>query len=302
MSIPEKYRSLFYSLTAVLFWSTIATAFKLTLNGMNNAQILFYSSLTSFLVLGVIAYNKNKDLISILFYGKNLKRNALLGFINPFFYYLILIKAYDLLEAQEAMIVNYSWPIVFSVFSVIFLKEKLSGKTIVGLISAFLGVAFIATRGDLLSLKFHNPLGGLLALASTLIWASFWIINLRDSRDNHIKLFGAFFFGSLYTTIYILFFDSFKVENPVYILGAVYVGLFEMGITFTLWLKGLSLSTNRANTSTFVFLSPFLSLLFIAFVLGEKLYFSSIAGLALIIGGILFQQFSKKKNQESLNV
>lgn len=302
MSIPEKYRSLFYSLAAVLFWSTIATAFKITLNGMNNAQILFYSSFTSCLALGIISYSKNKDLISILFYGKNLKRNALLGFINPFFYYLILIKAYDLLEAQEAMIVNYSWPIVFSIFSVFFLKEKLSGKTIIGLISAFFGVAFIATRADLLSLEFHNPLGGMLALASTLIWASFWIINLRDSRDNYVKLFGAFFFGTVYTTIYILFFDSFKVENPVYILGAVYVGLFEMGITFTLWLKGLSLSKNRSNTSTLVFLSPFLSLIFIALLLGEKLYISSIIGLALIIGGILFQQFGKKKTQESLNV
>jgi drug/metabolite transporter (DMT)-like permease len=99
-----------------------------------------------------------------------------------------------------------------------------------------------------------------------------------------------------------MFFDSFKVDDSIYIFGAVYIGLFEMGITFVLWLKGLSLSKNRANTSTLVFLSPFLSLIFIAVILGEELYISSLVGLILIICGILIQQLRKKRTQLNTNV
>ena len=38
-----------------------------------------------------------------------------MGLFNPFLYYLVLFKAYDLLEAQEAGTLNYIWPIRFGV-------------------------------------------------------------------------------------------------------------------------------------------------------------------------------------------
>jgi len=302
VSISEKYRSLLYSLSAVLFWSTIATAFKITLAGMNSFQLVFYASLASSIVLGIFAYNKTNNLGKILFSKYNLFKNLLMGFINPFVFYFVLIKAYDLLTAQEAMILNYSWPIVLSIFSVIFLKDKFSSKTILGLITAFVGVIIIATHGDFSSLSFHHLLGTSLALTSTLIWSAFWILNLKDKREDIVKLFGAFFFGTIYTAVYLLFFDSFLIDESIYILGAVYIGLFEMGITFVLWLKGLSLSQNRANTSTLVFLSPFLSLIFIMIILGEQLYLSSISGLFFIIAGIFIQQTGKKKSQLNIKV
>ena len=268
---------------------------------MNSFQLVFYASVTSSIILGIFTFNKNKNLGEVLFSKRNLTKNSLMGLINPFVFYFVLIKAYDLLTAQEAMILNYSWPIVLSIFSVIFLKDKFSALTIAGLVTAFVGVIIIATQGDLSSLTFHHLFGTSLALASTLIWSAFWILNLKDKREDILKLFGAFFFGTIYTACYLLFFDSFFIAEPVYILGAVYVGFFEMGITFVLWLKGLSLSKNRGNTSTLVFLSPFISLIFIAFILGEELFFSSIVGLLLIIAGILIQQMRLRKHRNIHN-
>jgi drug/metabolite transporter (DMT)-like permease len=94
-------------------------------------------------------------------------------------------------------------------------------------------------------------------------------------------------------TIYIIIFDSFIVAKPLALLGAAYIGLFEMGITFILWLKGLELSTNKTKSSTLAYLSPFMSFGFITLVLGEELLLSSVIGLALIISGISIQHFSK---------
>ena len=153
----------------------------------------------------------------------------------------------------------------------------------------------IATRGDILSLHFHNLYGVLLCISSSFIWAGFWIVNLLDKREESIKLFGAFLFGAIYSFIYIFFFDSFDPFEIKFIMGSVYIGLFEMGITFFVWLKALSLSDNKTKTSTIVYLFPVISLFLIAFVLGEKIIISSIVGLALILGGILYQQLEQIK-------
>ncbi len=291
MNIQTK--SNLFAVSAVLFWSTVATAFKLTLDGMNYVQLLFYSSFFSSVILFFFAKREAGVKIKNIFAGRSLIKNAALGLINPFFYYLVLFKAYSLLPAQEAQPLNYTWPIAISIFSVIFLDQKLALKTIAGLILAFFGVAVIATRGDLFSLEFHSILGVLLAAGSSLIWASFWILNLKDERESGIKLFGAFFTGTIFTAVYIFLFDSFKLNDYSFIFGAAYIGLFEMGITFFLWMKALQLSDNKAKTSTLAYLSPFISLVFIALILKETLLFSSIIGLVLIVGGIFIQRIGK---------
>ena len=291
--MKNKSKSLLYTLLAVLFWSSVATAFKLTLQGMNSAQLLFYSSLTSLTVLFVFTRLNSPKMLTQIFSKQQLKKNMLLGLINPFVYYLILFKAYSILPAQVAQPINLTWPLIISILSVIFLKQKISAKTIIGLLISFSGVIVIATRGNILSLHFQNLYGVLLALSSSFIWAAFWILNLLDKREESIKLFGAFLFGTVYTGIYIFLFDSFVHFEFRYVLGAVYIGLFEMGITFFLWLKALTLSDNKTKTSTIIYLFPVISLFFIYFVLGEKLFTSSVIGLVLIVGGIFYQQLNK---------
>ena len=280
-------QSLIYTLSAVFLWSTVAVAFKISLEGMNFAQLLFYSSLSSTIALGLIAFKQKRRIVLFSF------QSALLGFINPFFYYMLLFKAYSLLPAQEAQPLNYTWPIVLSLFSVIFLREKTNYKKVVGLFSAFIGITIIATHGNITSLKFSNLTGVVLAVSTSIVWATFWILNLKDKRDSVTKLFTAFFFGTIFSGIYLFSFDSFILENYNYLFGATYVGLFEMGVTFLLWNKGLELSNDKTKTSTLAYLSPFISLIFIALILGETIMLSSILGLVFIVGGIIYQNVSK---------
>jgi drug/metabolite transporter (DMT)-like permease len=79
------------------------------------------------------------------------------------------------------------------------------------------------------------------------------------------------------------------------LLGAIYIGLFEMGITFVLWLKALQLSKTTAQVSNFIYLVPFLSLIVINLTVGEKIYSSTIIGLVFIIAGILLQQYVSRE-------
>jgi drug/metabolite transporter (DMT)-like permease len=49
-----------YALVSVFLWSTVATAFKIALSYLSALELLFYASLSSLLILGVIViFQKN---------------------------------------------------------------------------------------------------------------------------------------------------------------------------------------------------------------------------------------------------
>jgi drug/metabolite transporter (DMT)-like permease len=285
-----------YALTAVLFWSTVASAFKLTLEHLEVIQLLFIASLTATSVLFVILLLQGKLVLLKSFRIKAYLKSALMGCFNPFIYYLVLFQAYSLLPAQQAQPLNYTWPVMLALLSVPMLNEKLNLKSIGAILICFIGVLVISTQGDLIGFKFSNAGGALLALGSSVLWALFWILNLKDDRDETIKLFLNFAFGSVFITLAMCVFSDFDFVSPTVVLGAVYIGVFEMGLTFLIWAKALELSETTAQVSKFIYLAPFLSLVFIYFLVGEKILVSTIVGLVLIVTGIVLEQINSAKS------
>ncbi len=272
-----------YGISAVLLWSTVASAFKLTLGYMDPVSMLFFASLTSLAVLFIVLLIQGKIGFVRGLERSDYLRYALFGLLNPFVYYLVLFKAYDLLPAQQAQPLNYTWQIVLSILSIIVLKQKMGWKNALGIGISFLGIIVISGQG---SLNFSDPPGVALALGSALIWASFWILNLRDGRDAVEKLFISFLFGSIYISM--LYFYLHPEVPPVQgIGGALYIGLFEMGVTFILWLKALEKSERTSQVSMLIYLSPFISFMIIHLTVGEEITASTIIGTVLLITGIL---------------
>jgi drug/metabolite transporter (DMT)-like permease len=78
------------------------------------------------------------------------------------------------------------------------------------------------------------------------------------------------------------------------VAASVYVGIFEMGITFFFWLKALQMSSTTAIVSNMVYLAPFLSLFFVHYILHEPVYYTTPLGLVFIISGIFVQNRRSK--------
>jgi len=76
--------------------------------------------------------------------------------------------------------------------------------------------------------------------------------------------------------------------------ASVYVGIFEMGITFFFWLKALQLASTTAKVSNLVYLAPFISLVFVHYILHEPVYYTTPMGLIFIISGIFIQTARSK--------
>jgi len=127
------------------------------------------------------------------------------------------------------------------------------------------------------------------ALLSTIIWALYWLYSSKNKEEPIILMFLSFLFSIPIIFIYAILFESLSIPNIYGLMGATYVGLFEMGITFVLWLNTLQYSKKVSNITNLIFLSPFLSLIFIYYILGEQIYISTIYGLILIVFALILQ-------------
>ena len=282
-----------YAGCAILLWSTVASAFKVSLRYVEAPHMLLYAALVSTAVLFVVAAWQRKLGQAFSCSPKQYLRSAALGFLNPFLYYLVLFEAYDRLPAQEAQPLNYMWPIVVVILSVPLLKQPIGRVSLAGIAVSFFGVLVISTRGDLLGFSLSDPIGTALAVGSAFIWAAFWLSNVRDDRDEVVKLLLSFVFGLAFVSAATLALAGPPPLDPRGIGGSVYVGMFEMGVTFVLWMRALSLSRTTAQVSNLVYLSPFLSLALISVIVGETILPSSVVGLVFIIGGIVIRRFDR---------
>ena len=288
--MTKQRQALLYGLCAVLLWSTVATAFKLSLRHFSPIELLLYSGSFSTLLLGAILLYQGKLRQVFQCSRSEYFLSILLGLLSPFLYYLILFKAYDLLPAQQAQPLNYTWAITLSLLAVPLLKQKIGWQQWLALLVSYCGVIVISTEGQPFSLQFTDPLGVALALISTVIWALYWIFSTRDKRDPVVGLFVNFLCSFPFVLSYYLLTTEVRLPPFSGLLGAAYVGTFEMGVCFVLWLMAMKLTNSTARISNLIFLSPFLSLVFIHFLLGEKILTATYIGLVLIIAGLFCQR------------
>lgn len=288
--MTSQSKACLYALATALLWSTIATAFKLTLQYIDPWQLVFWSVLTSTLLLGGLVIIQGKTPLLIKQARQSFGLYLLLGILNPFLYHVVLFGSYDLLPAQQAQALNYSWPMALTLMAVPILGNKLSKKDAFCCLVAYLGVLIISTRGEFQNLKFESPLGVALVMSSTIIWALYWILNARQQGDSLVSLVLCFLFGMPWIVLAVATQSSFLPIPVEGLAGAIYIGLIEMGFAYLLWLKALKLADNTAVISNISYLSPFLSLFFIANVLGESIHPTTYAGLLMIVASVVFQQ------------
>ncbi len=283
-----------YGLGTVLIWSTVATAFKLALARMDHIQLLLVADAVSVFTLALILAAQGKLGLLLGLTRRELLRNLGLGLLNPLLYYLILFKAYALLPAQVAQPLNYTWAITLSLLSVPLLGQRLARRDLLAICISYLGVVVLSLQGNLAQLDFGSPLGVGLALVSTLVWALYWIGNTRNSTDPVVALL--LNFSAALPCILALALATSGLPDltgtgaGIGMLAAGYVGVFEMGISFVLWLTAMRLTPSTARIGNLIFLSPFLSLVLIHFILGESIHTTTYAGLVLILTGNLLQR------------
>ncbi len=273
--------ALAYGLAAVLLWSTVATGFKLGLTLMSPLQLLTLGSALSWCVFALYALRRQAFRLN----GRDAALAAALGLLNPTAYYLVLFSAYERLPAHIAQPLNYTWAITLALLAVPVLKQSLSRQAMAGILVSYAGVLLLLSGGARQSGGLDLS-GVILALGSTLLWAVYWLLNTRSTAAPAALMFWSFTAAMPILLTACLLGPGLPVLNGASLLYGAWVGCVEMGVTFILWQQALRLTRRAAAMSQLIFLSPFISLVFIFTVLGEQISWQAVAGLLVIVAGI----------------
>jgi len=256
--------------------------------------LLTGAALTSAVVLGVIILLRGHHRMLLELGWKDLGFSALMGILNPVAYYLILFKAYSILPAQVAQPLNMIWPIVLVIMSIPILRQKISWKSIGAMLLSFSGVVVVSLQGGNGGKDPENRLGILLALSSSVIWAFYFIYNARDKKDPVIRLFLNFLFASFYLLLGGILKGQVLPGSTEGWAAAIYVGVFEMGVTFALWLMAMQYAPTTDRISNLVYIAPFLNLIIVHLILDESIYLTTVYGIVLLVSGIVIQNMFKR--------
>lgn len=299
----ESKRAIVFGSIAVLSWSTVATMFKFALKSFSCFEMLLVASLTALFIFGVVLTIQGKWGLTREFTAKDWRWFALVGLLNPVAYYLIILKSYELLPAQIAQPINYSWTVLLLIVLAVYTSKPIPKLKFIGMGISLFGVVMISFGpGSIKGINF-SLFGLLLAFFSAFVWAVYWVVKTLNTKTDHIlALFMIFLFGSAYllASAFVVGVDLYSREG---LIASILSGTFEMAIPFIFFGAAIQKSNNPALINQMCYLSPFLSLFFIHIFLGEQIYITTFIGLTLIIAGIMFNEYlikafqTKKKNQ-----
>ena len=283
-----------YAGLSIFLWSTTATVTKLLLGTLNSMQILVVSSLFAFIFLLIINLIKGnlKELKNYKI--KDYLQIAIIGVLGTFLYNLFLYLGIDTLEASQAFIINYLWPIMTVLFACIILKEKMTTRKLIAIILSFVGVIVVTANGNLLNIQKSSIIGAVYCVIAAISYGLFSVLNKQKNYNKYVSMMLFYLVSFIISLIYILCSKSNFILEGNQLIGLLWIGIFTSAIAFTSWALALE-KGDTAKISNLAYITPFLSLVWTALILKENLNIYSLIGLIIIVLGI-FIQLKEKKN------
>lgn len=239
-------------------------------------------------------------LILLLYYrqfpkGEWLLKSIILGTLNIGGFFLFLFIATYRLPGGIASILGSVQPIFTIFFSWIFLKESPNKNSFIAVLMTLTGVSLLLLKQD----ASIDPIGVIAALTGAIIMALGVVLTKYWGKPNKVNnmVFTSWqlFFGSL-----ILIPATFLIEggiptlNSTNILGLFILGIFNTGLGYYLWFRGIS----KLSPTKVSFLGPVNPLT--AFLLGfiflkQTINPVQILGVLIIIFSAYFSQKTPQK-------
>jgi len=270
----------------IVFWASAPVAAKKILVELNNIQTLFYSTILSLLVIGIILVFQKKIKILKRYSAKEYWTMGILGFLGSYLFYVFLYGAFSLTTASEAFVLDYTWPVWVLILAFALLREKITLQKILAILIGFFGIVVIVTHGKPFSFEFTNLTGDLLALLGAFTFALFSVLGKKFNFDKTISVFVYFLSALFFITVTVLTFSSIPWPSASIWPWLLYNGILVNGVTYIFWFNALEHGDTHIISNA-LYLTPFLSLVYIWMFLDEKILPSSIIGLLIVVAGIV---------------
>lgn len=277
---------------AILFFSVNTPAAKIAAGGINNFQILFISFGVAAMLLTLACIKTGRIKKAAQYSGREYLGMALLGLIGTFGNNFFLFAGVRRISAQNATIINYLWPVVAIATGVIFLHEKITVKKVGAVLLSMAGIVLVATQGNFAGFSFGSITGILCCLGAAFTYGLFCTLNKKFDFDELISMSVYFWVSTAAAGLCLVSAGDLEPMTMTGFSGLVFIGVFPMALGYLLFAKALA-GGDTAKVSIMSYATPFIALVIEHFLLGENLSTASMAGLAVIISGILLEMRDK---------
>lgn len=291
------------ALITILIWGTTFIATKILLNNFSPIDILFFRFVIGFIALIVVypyrlkVTNKKHELTF-----------ACAGLCGVTLYYLLENIALTFTMASNVGIISSVVPFFTVILTYLFLKEEpLLINFFIGFVIAITGIFLISFNG---TSNFHlNPLGDLLAILATLIWAIYAVLTRKISNYGYHTIQTTkrvFFYGILFMLPALFLFDfQLKLErfaNPVSLFNILFLGLGASALCFITWNYAVKV-LGAVKTSVYIYVVPIVTLFTSIIVLHEQITYLTASGTILTLAGLFISEskINLKKKGELAN-
>ena len=223
---------------------------------------------------------------------------VLLGFTGVFAYNILFLTGLKYINAGRASLIIANNPIIISVLSALFFKERLNGIKGAGIGLSVLGAMMVISNGRMADLgSYHIGTGELLIAGCVLSWVSYSLIGKYVMAG----------LSSLVSVTYSAVVGSLLLLGPALysgLAGAVfsytthdwmsmfYLGFFGTVLGFSWYYQGIQ-RIGPMKASVFINFVPISAIMLASLILKEQITFSIIAGALLVVMGVYLTNASE---------
>ncbi len=277
-------------LTTVVIWASLHPIAKQTLDEITPIQLPFsrVALASAFLIVVCLLTGRFGRLIALC-HPSHLWKIAVLGTTGFTLSSGLSMVALSYLPAGVNSVLANASPLMVAVGVMVFLRQRLHWRVLVGLVVGFLGVVVIALRGGV-DASGLNVVGVGLALTSSATWATYTVLARRLSAGQDVIAMSAAtsFVGALPLGFVVLL--EGEASRLVYASLStqallLWCGVIATGASFTVWVLMLR-RIDAARVSSFQYVIPLGALVLSYFIAGEVPTPIALMGAGMIIGGV----------------
>lgn len=291
--MTNKKLAYLYLIITFCAWGSLYVVSKSVLGKVPVFTVLCLRYFIGGVVLFLLSKNSGKNKKKIE--RKDIKYILLIGVVGYFLSVGAQLLGIKLSNASVASLVNSTNPIAIMIFAAIILKEKLTGKKIVCVIIAVLGVYIIIGNIE----GGGQMFGILFSILSVILWA-FVSVFVRKITQKYDALKVTTYCMFIATACTLPFSISELMTTPnvnfdwAAINSLLYMGIVCTAFAYVLWNKSLSI-LEAGTCSLFYPIQPMVSVILGVIFLGDSISINFIIGAIMIIGGVLFSILGKKE-------
>ncbi|MCE5241750.1 MAG: EamA family transporter [Desulfobacteraceae bacterium] len=284
---------------AAMFWAVSGTSGKyLFQHGMTPVELVQLRVTITSALLFCWLYARDRSLLRIS--SRDILYFMVLGVAGTAMLQFLYFYSISKIQVAMAILLEYLAPVFIALYSVLFVRERLTTKTTVAIAGTTAGcyLAVGAYNVDLLGMNWVGIVSG---IASAIAFAWYTVHGERGMRryDPATVLFYGFLFAAFFWNAVVPPFQALRHGYSPVEWGLIfYIVVFGTMVPFGLYTHGINLirSTRASVTATLEpILAGFISYIF----LGESLALPQMAGGFLVIGSVVLLQIGKERDENT---